>query len=254
MSKNPLFSILALALSLAGSRAQTSPTISGEDLFKNADPLNGDLQNPKAPALPAENPPAKKDKANGQTEITADSAEFNNKTHIAIFIGNVIVKNPDFNVVCDKLTAYLKHDDKPALAPGEKPKATPAPPPVKTGTDAPATPVAVKSKGGLEKAIAEMLHGGKVLIMQEKQELDNTVSYSTGKGEKAFYNATTGEVTLTGWPEAKQGPNTGVAVEEGTVMIMTRDGKMRTEKGRTKFIIQDSGNDKPGNDKPASKP
>ena len=234
MSNLPLLSALALALSLVASRAQAPAPLTEGDLFKNLDPINGDPLNTK-PLL--EKPPGKKEKTEGQTEITANAAEFNNKTHIAIFIGEVVVKNPEFNVVCDKLTAYLKHDEKPAPAPGDKPKvAAPTP---ETGT-------APKSKGGLEKAVAEMDgKGKKVVITQDKAEIDGSTSHSIGKAEKAEYNAVTGEVTLTGWPEVKQGPNTGVAVEEGTVMIMTRDGKMRTEKGRTKFIIQDSGNDKP---------
>ncbi len=235
MSKIPLLSALALALSLAATRAQAPGPLTEGDLLKGIDALNADPLNTK-PLL--EKPPGKKEKTDGQTEITADAAEFNNKTHIAIFIGNVIVKNPEFNVVCDKLTAYLKHDEKPAPAPGEKPKvATPA-------TESAAAP---KSKGGLEKAVAEMNGKAKVIITQDKAEADGTTSHSIGKAEKAVYNAVTGEVTLTGWPEVKQGVNTGVAVEEGTVMIMTRDGKMRTEKGRTKFIIQDSGNEKASN-------
>ena len=237
MSKLPLLSALALALSLVAGRAQAPAPLTEGDLFKNIDPINGDPLDTK-PLL--EKPPGKKEKTEGQTEITADAAEFNNKTHIAIFIGNVIVKNPEFNVVCDKLTAYLKHDEKPVAAPGDKPKVAPP---------APESGAAPKSKGGLEKAVAEMNGKAKVIITQDKPEMDGSTSHSIGKAEKAVYNAVTGEVTLTGWPEVKQGPNTGVAVEEGTVMIMTRDGKMRTEKGRTKFIIQDS-----GNDKAASKP
>ena len=232
MSKLPLLSALALALSLVAGRSQAPGPLKEGDLFKNIDPINGDPLNTKSLTLPGEKPPGKKEKTEGQTEITADAAEFNNKTHIAIFIGNVIVKNPEFNVVCDKLTAYLKHDEKPAPAPGDKPK------------PAPDAALAAKSKGGLEKAVAEMAGGGKVIITQDKAEADGSTSHSIGKSERAVYNAVTGEVTLTGWPEVKQGANTGVAVEEGTVMIMTRDGKMRTEKGRTKFIIQDSGNDK----------
>ncbi len=233
MSKIPLLSALALALSLVATRAQAPGPLTEGDLLKGIDALNADPLNTK-PLL--EKPPGKKEKTEGQTEITADAAEFNNKTHIAIFIGNVIVKNPEFNVVCDKLTAYLKHDEMPAPASGGK---------LKNAVPAPGSAAAPKSKGGLEKAVAEMANGGKVVITQEKKEADGSSSTSVGKGEKAVYNAVTGVVTLTGWPEARQGPNTSVAVEEGTVMIMTRDGNMRTEKGRTKFIIQGDGNDKP---------
>ena len=225
MTKLPLFTALALALSLVPARSQSSAPKGEADLLKKMDEIN--LNSGLAKPTDAVDilPGTKKDKSQGQTEITADAAEFNNKTHIAIFIGNVIVKNPEFNCVCDKLTAYLKNDDKPKVAPV-------------ASTDA----AAPKPKGGgLEKAIAEMVNGGKVVITQDKPETDGTTSHSIGKGTRAEYEATTGNVRLFGWPEAKQGASSGVAVEESAVMIMTRDGHMRTERGRVKFIIQDNG-------------
>jgi lipopolysaccharide export system protein LptA len=237
VNRLPFVCALSALLFLSVARSQGPKPSNGEELFNSLEQLNVDPLN----KLPSEKPAPKKDKAQGQTEITADNAEFNNKTHIAIFIGEVIVKNPEFNVNCDKLTAYLKHDEKPAPAAGATPKpATPKPATPAAGPDA-----APKSKGGgLEKAIAEMAKGGKVIITQEKKEADGSISQSIGKGDKAVYNAVTGEVTLTGWPEAKQGMNSSVATDEGTVMIMTRDGNMRTI-GRSKVMLQDSSNDKP---------
>lgn len=230
MSKIPLFSILVVALPLLAGRAQSPKPLTEGDLFKKTDAINGDLLNTKPLTLFGDKPPAGKEKAANQTEITADNAEFNNRTHIAIFTGAVLVVNPDFNLNCDKLTAYLKHDEKAAADAKPKPGAE--------------VVLAVKSKGGLEKAIAEMANGEKVVITQEKKEADGTISRSIGKAERAEYNAMTGEMVLIGWPEVTQGFNSSKATEEGTRMIMKREGTMRTI-GRSKVIIQDNSNEKP---------
>ena len=235
MSKIPLFSILVLALSLAAGRTQSPKPLGEGDLFRSIDPNSGDLLNTKPLPLLDEKPAAPREKTGNQTEITADNAEFNNKTHIAIFNGKVIVVNPDFNVTCEKLTAYLKHDEKPAAAaPDAKPK--PA------GEAAPAT-AATKSKGGLEKAIAEMPNGGRVIITQDKKEADGSVTNSVGKADKAVYNAMTGDITMTGNPEIRQGISKVVPAEEGVTLIINRDGRYHAI-GRTKTLLQDN-NDKP---------
>ena len=77
-----------------------------------------------------------------------------------------------------------------------------------------------------EKAIAEMTNGGRVLITQEKKnEADGTVTSSIGKADKAVYNATTGDITLTGNPEIRQGISKVVPAEEGVTLIINRDGR-----------------------------
>ena len=205
-------------------------------MFKAIDPTSADLLNTKPLTLQDEKPAAPKEKSGNQTEITADNAAFNNKTHIAIFNGKVIVVNPDFNVTCEKLTAYLKHDEKrAAAAPDAKPKPGPE------ATPAPAT--ATKSRGGLEKAIAEMPNGGRVIITQDKKEADGSVTNSIGKADKAVYNATTGDITLTGNPEIRQGISKVLPAEEGVTLILNRDGRYHAI-GRTKTLLQDN-NEKP---------
>src|SRR6187402_1156609 len=47
-------------------------------------------------------------KPKGQTEITSLEATFDQKTREAVFLGNVIVKDPEFDLKCDRLTAFLK--------------------------------------------------------------------------------------------------------------------------------------------------
>ncbi len=189
-------------------------------------------------------PPAKKEK--GPTEITALEASFDNKEHKAIFIGDVVVNDPEFNVKCDKLTAFLKHDDKPepvkaAVTPGVKAATTPVKKPAtpapgkKPGPNDPPS----KGGGGLEKAIAEMKPGGQVLITQDKVEADGTVSHNIGRGRKAVYDAITGDITLTGMPTVQQGINTCIALQEDTVMVLNREGRMHVT-GPHKTIIKDT--------------
>jgi lipopolysaccharide export system protein LptA len=79
---------------------------------------------------------------------------------------------------------------------------------------------------------------GNVIITQDKvDEKTGEITHYIGKGAKADYNAITGEMTLTGWPQIQQGLNNQVATEEGTVMIMNKDGHLRTV-GRSKTVIQ----------------
>ncbi len=256
MNKSPLV-LLALtcaAIGAAQSQENLKPLTQGE-LLKTIDsiglgdpltkqPLSVGEDKPTRKAEPA----AKKDK--GPTEITALEATFDNKSHLAVFIGDVVVKDPEFNVECDRLDAYLKHDDKPPVdktapvkpvnVPGH-PAATPVPAPKAEKSDK-------QSKGGLEKAIAVMTKGGQVLITQDKVESDGTVSHNIGRGKKAVYDAVTGDITLTGMPTVQQGINTCIALDEGTVMILNREGRMRVI-GLHKTVIKDtnSADSKPEN-------
>ena len=230
MNKPALVITFVLSLVLTDARSQAPKPLSDGGLLKSIDQLNGEPPLPK----PATETAAPK-KAEGQTEITADGAEFSNKTHIAIFSGQVIVKNPDFNVICDKLTAYLKHDEKPVVAANDKKPVADAATAKSPAPDA----AAPKSKGGLEKAIAEMQDGGKVVITQDKKEADGSTTHSIGKAERAVYTAINGEVTLTGWPEITQGINRVVPAEDGVTLILYRDGRYRAV-GRTKTLLQDN--------------
>lgn len=171
-------------------------------------------------------------KSKGSTEIVALEATFDQKAHLAVFTGEVVVTDPAFIVQADKLTAYLKHDDKPVgevVAPGRL-KTTPDP-----------KPDAKPSKGGgLEKAIAEADPGKMVTVIQEKNEADGTSSRSIGHGKKVVFDSVTGDITLTGRPDVQQGINTCIATDESTIMILNRDGHMRVT-GPHKTVIKDQG-------------
>jgi lipopolysaccharide export system protein LptA len=212
---------LAVACAVAQNSAIESPLknpASEADLLKKIEGLE--------PAKkPVEEKPEKKDK--GPTEITSDQATFQNKAHTAVFIGNVSVKDPEFNVTCDKLTAFLKNNDskpadngKPAVKPVANPEA-------KAGDN---------KKGGLDRAIAE----GNVYINQDKVEADGSITKCIGRAKRADYDAKTGNIVLSGKPVVKQGMNMCIATSEETVMTLNRDRNMEV-KGPNRVIITDKG-------------
>lgn len=154
------------------------------------------------------------------TEITASKeTTFDEKTRKAVFVGDVSVKDAQFHLTCEKLTAYLRRDSSRRGAGGSGPD---------TG-------------GGLERAVAE----GGVVIVQEKVDDKGEVTRYVGKARKAEYDASTGNVTLSGWPQIQQGINTQVATEEGTVMILNQKGALQT-RGASKTVISDSSGPVPG--------
>ncbi len=209
-----------------------------------SDAPRAEVRGASAPAsgqpLFSEQKPGKSDKpgkpekrSKGPTEIVALEATFDQKAHLAVFIGDVVVTDPEFNVQSDKLTAYLKHDDQPVgEAPASRLKAG-APPVADASGD-----TKKKKSGGLEKAIAEADPGRRVTVTQEKEEADGSISHSIGHGTKVVFDSITGDITLTGRPDVKQGINTCAATDDGTIMILNRDGHMRVT-GPHKTVISD---------------
>ena len=198
-------------------------------VFKGLPPRALAVAVPPAEEAPAK-PAVKKEK--GPTEIDALEATFDQKANEAVFIGEVVVTDPEFNVKCDKLTAHLKTAEKAgAAAVGAAPK---------PGTPAPAEPKKKGGSSGLRRAVAEASPGNRVTITQDKPDADGRPQHSVGEADKATYDAVTGDITLTGNPKIQQGINLVLATEDGTVMILNRDGHMRA-KGATKTIIVDKG-------------
>jgi lipopolysaccharide transport protein LptA len=104
-----LWLILAVG-SVIALKAQTNPPppaiTPGPPLLMTAEPsapvaptaTNGAGLMASTNALPRERPP---------TEIFSDSADFNLKTHIAIYTGHVRVVDPQMKLTCDVLTAKV---------------------------------------------------------------------------------------------------------------------------------------------------
>ena len=164
-----------------------------------------------------------KDRPKGPTDIRcSQEAQFDVKTRSGVFIGNVKVVDPQFTLTTDRLAVKLNKDE---------------------------------DGGGLNEAQAD----GNVIIVHVNQPKNGGVQpqgqvgagagvqqgaqaqqpvTSTGKAERAVYEAKDGSVTLTGWPQVTQGVNTHIATAPGVKMILYRDGRMQTY-GSTRTLIQD---------------
>ena len=81
--------------------------------IESIDPLDGSLKaNPNGGRQKAGPKTAgPQDQPDGPTVIHATDSEYMEQIHQAIFEHSVVVNNASFNVVCDKLTAFLHHDE-----------------------------------------------------------------------------------------------------------------------------------------------
>jgi lipopolysaccharide export system protein LptA len=147
--------------------------------------------------------------------------DFQQKQHVAIFTTNVVVNNETFNLVCDKLTAYLHHGES-AKPDGSGSAPSPATPP-------PAAPASGRNKmplpqqsGALDRAVAE----GACQITQDKVDDSGNITHSVGHGKIITYDAASGIVKLFGKPDVQQGDNLCVATDDSTYMVMDRSGHM----------------------------
>jgi lipopolysaccharide export system protein LptA len=174
--------------------------------------------------------------AKGPTEITAkDEVQFDGSNRMAIFAGNVKVIDPQFTMTTDKLTVYMnKQEDgggiREAQADGNVIIVHANPQKNNGQADGAAssqtTPVA---NTGLSPLASPSASPG---ASPQQVVLD------TGRAQKAIYNAKEDAVTLIGWPQVTQGINTHISTEEGTRMILYRDGRLQTF-GPSRTVIQD---------------
>ena len=175
--------------------------------------------------------------AKGPTEITArDEVQFDGTARTAIFVGNVKVIDPQFTMTTDKLTVWMNksedgggireaHADGNVIVvhanaqknnnqaeAGASPQTTPV---ANSGVFPQASPSASASPGASPQVVLD-----------------------TGRAQKAIYNAKQDAVTLFGWPQVTQGVNTHISTEEGTRMILYRDGRLQTF-GPSRTVIED---------------
>ena len=168
-----------------------------------------------------------KDRPKGPTEITATKeAQFDTKTRIGVFIGDVKVVDPQFTMTSDRLTVHLNKDEEggglnDAEANGNV---------IIVHVNQPKTQVVqAQSPGATPPPTATSGQPG----ARTQQPVT-----STGKAEKALYEAKDGSITLTGWSQVTQGANTHIATAPGVKMILYKDGRMQTY-GSTRTLIED---------------
>jgi lipopolysaccharide export system protein LptA len=176
----------------------------------------------------------------GPTEITArDEVQFDGQSRTGVFIGNVKVVDPDFTMTADKLTVHMaKQEEGGGLSSAEadgnviivhaneaknanggtSPAASAAPTPVPKPTTS--------------LTLADLPDP------TPQPSATPPLVLSTGRAQKALYDAKDQSMTLIGWPQITQGVNTHISTEEGTRMILYRDGRLKTI-GGSRTIIQD---------------
>jgi lipopolysaccharide export system protein LptA len=164
----------------------------------------------------------------GPTEITAtQEAQFDTKTRMGVFIGNVKVVDPQFTLTTDRLTVHLNRDEdggglNEADAQGNV---------VIVHVNQPKTQGPPAQTAGAPTPAAGTVASGAPAKSQQP-------TTSTGKSERALYQAKDGSITLTGWPQVTQGANTHIATAPGVKMILFKDGRMQTY-GSTRTLIED---------------
>jgi len=246
------FHLLGCVLAMLGAALLVSPALANED-FRVNQTTGLEIDSPTtlfntprgnasstASALPKGRGASGSELKPGErkpTEITASKeTTFDEKARVAVFTGDVTVIDEQFDLKCEKLTAYLKKAGPESGKGSEKDSG-------KSSDKTAEKPEAAANKekkdpdagGGLERVVAE----GNVVITQEKVATNGEVTRYVGKAARAEYNAATGDVTLTGWPQIQQGINNQVATEEGTVMILNRSGRLKTI-GPSKTVIKES--------------
>ena len=182
----------------------------------------------------------------GPTEITAkEEVDFDANAHTAIFVGNVKVIDPQFTMTTDKLTVWMnKQEDgggiKEAQADGNVIIVHVNQSKDKTQTaDAGASPRTTPVANTAVSPSATTFGNARVFGPSPSPSPSATPPVlDTGRAQKAIYNAKQDAVTLIGWPQVTQGINTHIATEEGTRMILYRDGRLQTF-GPSRTVIED---------------
>jgi hypothetical protein len=186
-----------IALAVLGHLASPGPI--GAQGFG---PLVEPVQQPGGGAGPFATAGSQDRPRGGRTVIESDDgATFDNVTSSADFIGHVVVRDPQFDLTCERLHVILRPDRK-----------------------------------GLQKVVAT----GSVVIVQEKRNDRGDLVKSVGKCGKATYDTASGDVTLEEWPQVQQGINNQVATQQNTVMILNAKGRSRTI-GPSRTMIVDQG-------------
>jgi lipopolysaccharide export system protein LptA len=191
MSKRFLFGALVIlctsALTAVGQSREPSPSPAADKASKG-DPILGFSQKDRP--------------KNAKTEITCkDEATFDNTAGVAVFITGVFVKDPQFNLYCDKLTVYMN-----------------------------------KERKGIDHAEAE----GHVVIVQDNVNEKGESQKSIGRSGRAVFRPDTGEATLTIWPQLQQGVNNHISTDEKTIMTLYRNGRLKTEGPNRTAIVSES--------------
>lgn len=172
--------------------ATPAPTVSPDQVTSAA----GGVPAPKPPVakyMPQSAP------ANKGMQVTSQRSVMDDKAHMVVFSGDVVVNDTTFHMECDKLEIHLYAD-------GEEP-------PVKEGSQS----------SSVKKAIAT---GGMVIIERLNEKGEKEIAKST----MAVFDGSSGDTILSGGPPVlQQGGTTIEMLEPSGKIYLSEDGKNRTE-------------------------
>ncbi len=197
---------------------------------KSDDPAATPVPMPK-PLQPLEEPKLKT--SPDKVTITArDSAYLDKGSAIAVFVGDVKVYHPQFYLECEELELHMEQD---AMGGGETKKA-----PVVNDAilaDSGSGGSEKNETGGIKMAIAK---GPQVVI----RKLSETGEVQVANCKEATFVSETGEMTLRVWPQVQRGQSLQIASDAGTIMILNKDGGLRTVgPSRTEIVPPDEAQD-----------
>ena len=160
---------------------------------------------------------SKRDKAL-PTVITADTMDIQTAKNIAIFTGNVVVKDQELTINCLKMTIYLEEKTASTAVPaGAVPGAHPA---EKTTPTTPDKTVKSKdSKGG--KNISKIICEGDVVIVRKTKDDKGEEKEQNATAGKAEYDLKEQKITLSENPVMMQGTDK----VKGDVIILFRESE-----------------------------
>lgn len=165
--------------------------------------------------------------------ITAtESGFFDANEALAIFAGSVKVYHPQFYMECEELEVHMEKDAMESKPKPDQPEndAILADPDSGPGGGA-------DEMGGIKMAIAK---GPKVMIRKQGDNGEMQIAIC----KEATFVSATGEMTLRVWPQVQRGQSLQIASDASTVMVLNKDGSLRTNgPSRTEIIRGDT----PGN-------
>lgn len=155
-----------------------------------------------------------------------DGAWFDDATSSLEFKGNVVVRDPQFKLFCDKLYVVMN----PNRQGVQKIVATAIP----KNSFANSTSTNSVSSNNILSAAST----GYVTLEQENTNDQGEFVKTIARAGEVTYEPATGNLTLKQKPEIQQGANCQVATEDSTIMILNKKGTSQTI-GKSQIIVVD---------------
>ncbi|HCN28325.1 MAG TPA: hypothetical protein DIT64_06055 [Verrucomicrobiales bacterium] len=161
--------------------------------------------------------------------IEADSSVFDLKQAVFVYTGRVRARHPQFYIECDELVVEMENEEDKEKDKSDTQEEKAGSQKKKPGPDDGATQEKKTGNAGVKKATAT---GSTVTIEKLTEEGETQI----GKCRKAVYEAGTGEIIMSNYPQVQRGNILHLATQPDTLMIFDPNGKLRTT-GRPRTII-----------------